>query len=55
MLNKSFLAFALLHVTVPAISVIFFGANPLWIVGSLIFAAATLRSLHTNSSSPNIS
>lgn len=50
MFNKSFLAFNLLHVTVPAICVTFFAANPLWIIGNLVFAAATIRSIHTKSS-----
>ena len=45
MFNKSFLAFALLHISVPAISIAFWGANPLWLIGSLVFAAATIRTL----------
>ena len=50
MLKLRFLAFALLYVTIPVICVTFYGANALWIIGSLIFAAATIRSLHSKSS-----
>jgi len=50
MSNKSFLAFALLHISVPAISVTFWDASPLWLIGGLIFAAATIRTLHVKSS-----
>jgi len=50
MLNRSFIAFALLHVTVPVICVTLYGAHPLWIIGSLVFAAAIVRSLHSKSS-----
>jgi arylsulfatase A-like enzyme len=50
MFNKSFLAFALLHISVPAISVAFFGASPFWLFGSLLFAAATIRSLYETDS-----
>ena len=50
MLNKSFLAFALLHISVPAICILYFGASSLWVVGSLLFAAATVRTLHETDS-----
>ena len=50
MFNKSFLAFALLHISVPAISIAFWDANPLWLIGGLIFAAATIRTLHEKGS-----
>jgi len=45
MFDKFFLAFALLHVSVPAISVAFFDANPYWLIGSLVFAVAMIRVL----------
>jgi len=50
MFNKSFLAFALLHLSVPAISFTFFDASPFWLFGSLLFAVATVRTLHEKSS-----
>ena len=50
MFNMSFLALALLHISVPAISIAFFGASPLWLFGGLIFAAATIRALHETDS-----
>jgi hypothetical protein len=50
MFNKSFLAFALLHISVPAISFSFFGASSLWLFGNLFFAAATIRALHETGS-----
>lgn len=50
MVNKISLAFALLHLSVPAISIAFFDANLLWGIGSLIFAVATIKTLYGTSS-----
>jgi hypothetical protein len=50
MSNKSFLAFALLHLSVPAISSLFFNANPFWLLGNLVLAAAVIRTLHQSNS-----
>jgi len=50
MFSKSFLALALIHISVAAISVVFFGANPFWLVSGLIFATATINTLHATNS-----
>lgn len=51
MINKSFLAFAFLHLLVPAVCIIFFDANLLWLAGGLFFVVATIRVLHETGSS----
>ena len=50
MINKSFLAFAFLNISIPAICIVLFGANPFWLFGGLIFTIATIRSLHETDS-----
>ena len=52
MTSKSFPAFALLHLCVPAISFLFFDASPLWLLGNFVLAAAIFRSLHKTKSLP---
>ena len=40
-----FLAFALFHTLVPALCVAFYGASPVWVVGSLLFSTAVLLTI----------
>jgi len=54
MINRNFFAFALLHTLVPAICVAFYGARPLWLIGSVVFSAAAIRSIHAKSTAPAI-
>jgi len=50
MFNKSFLTLALFHLIVPAVSVVLFGASPLWLFGNLVFAAAVIKGLNETDS-----
>ncbi len=50
MFSKNFLALAVLQLSVPVISVLFFGASFVWLLGGLIFAIAMIRALHETGS-----
>ncbi len=49
MIKLLLLVFVLFHAAVPAVCVAFYGASPVWLLGSVLLSIAIYRSIHSNS------
>jgi hypothetical protein len=50
MMNLVCFAFVLFHSTIPAVFLGFYGTSPMWLLGSILFSIAIIRSVHRNNS-----